>query len=268
MQAGGRRIAVPREDGATLHSRSDGVGGVPLLCCNSLGADLSSWDAQVPIWAAHREVIRFDARGHGASTTSPSPYSIDQLGRDAVAVLDAHEVDRADLCGLSLGGLVALRVAIDRPERVRRLVLACSAPRIGTRDGWEQRATTVLEGGGTAAVSAAVLERFFSRRFAQRMPEIVAAVESELLRVSPVGYAGCCLALAEADLDHALASITAPTLVIAGSEDIATPPDVVRRLHEGIAGSEWLEIDGAGHLANIEEPERFSLEVERFLSRS
>lgn len=260
--------AVWTTEGVLLASRSDGVGeGTPLLCCNSLGTEMSTWDAQMPTWAAGRQVIRFDTRGHGASSVSPPPYSIAQLGQDAIAVLDAHDIERADVCGLSLGGVVALWLAINRPERVRRLVLACTSSRIGTREAWEERAATVMSDGGTAAISQMVLDRFFSPRFRSEQPASVATAESSLLRVSAEGYAGCCLALAHADLTDELVTVGASTLVIAGTEDVATPLDVVQRLARDIPDAEWCPIEGSGHLANLESPTRFARAVEDFLRR-
>lgn len=263
-----RRIVS--DDGIGLMTRTDGPADASsaiatLLCCNSLGTSLEMWDAQIPTWASERRVLRYDHRGHGASDAPPPPYDLERLGRDALAVLDAHGIERADVCGLSLGGLVALWLAVHHPERVDRLILACTAARIGDRDGWEQRAGTVLRD-GTGAIAPHVIDRFFSPDFRGQRPDTVAAVDAVLRATSDAGYAGCCAALADGDLRDALHLVRSDTLVIAASQDVATPPTVMRELQGGIGGSSWLEIEGAGHLANVERPETFGAAVKSFLS--
>ena len=260
------RRTITVSDGVELATRVDGEGDAPpLLCANSLGTGHELWEPQAPGWSVERPVLRFDQRGHGGSGVPPAPYTIDRLGQDAVEVLDAHEVERADVCGLSLGGLVALWVAIVHPERVRRLVLACTDARVGTRESWEERAALVRDG-GTAAIADAVMERFFSPGFRTADPETVARARADLVATPDEGYVGSCLALAEADLRDRVSRVTCPVLVIAGSEDEATPPAQVRGLHDALGDARWLEIDGAGHLANLERPGDFEAAVTRFLT--
>jgi 3-oxoadipate enol-lactonase len=259
-----RTIVTP--DGVKLATREDGDAPAPvLLCCNSLGAGLDLWERQTQGWSSSRRVLRFDQRGHGRSEAPPGGYRLDQLGADAVAVLDGYDVTRADLCGVSLGGLVALWVALHRPERVRRVVLACTAARLGTRESWEERADLVREG-GTEAIADLVMRRFFSDAFRAAEPATVAHYRAALVAMPDEGYIGTCLALAEADLRDRTHQARAPALVIAGSADQATPPDQVRALRDAIPGAAWLELKGAGHLPNVEQPERFEAAVHRFLT--
>ncbi len=253
-------------DGVHLAARVDGDAQAPaLLCFNSLGAGLEMWDAQAAGWSAKRRVLRFDQRGHGRSDAPPAPYRLEQLGQDAVAVLDAHDADQADLCGLSLGGLVALWVAVHHPQRVRRMVLACTAARVGTRESWEQRVALVRDG-GMEAIADAVMERFFSAGYRATDPATVARYRATLAATSTDGYIGTCLALAEADLRERVHEVRAPALVVAGTEDQATPPAVVRELHDALPRAEWSELEETGQLANVEQPELFESTVRDFLA--
>lgn len=257
---------ITTDDGVRLHARADGEPDVrPLLLLNSLGTDLSMWDPQVEVWAAHRQVVRFDQRGHGRSEAPPPPYTVERLGRDALAVLDAHEIEQADICGLSLGGLVALWVAGNRPERVRRAVFADTAARVGTEEGWRQRAETV-RAEGMDAIADMVLARFFSPEFLASGAPAVDALDRSLRAASVDGYTGSCEALATADLTDLASSIGVTSLVLVGTADEATPPTDAQRLHGLLSDSRLMELSGAGHLANLEQPERFAEVVLDFLT--
>lgn len=256
---------VTTDDGVDLHTRSDGPSDAPvLLLLNSLGTTLSMWDPQVASWSRARRVVRFDQRGHGRSDVPAAPYSVERFGRDALAVLDAYEVRTADVCGLSLGGLVALWLAGTAPERVRCAVFADTAARIGTEQGWRQRAGTVRDQ-GMGTVTELVISRFFSRDFRGSGAPAVAGLERSL-RAAPVdGYAGSCEALADADLTEVARQVRAPSLVIVGTADEATPPADARVLRTLLTDSRLVELDGAGHLANLEQPSRFGRIVLEFL---
>lgn len=259
---------VVTDDAVRLHTRRDGPDDAPtLLLLNSLGTDLSMWDLQVAAWTPTRRLLRFDQRGHGRSDVPPPPYTVDRLGRDAVAVLDAHGLDTVDVCGLSLGGVVALWLAATAPERVRRVVLADTAARVGTEEAWRERAATVRSS-GMAGITDLVLARFFSPAFRTSGASVVAAVE-RTLREAPVdGYTGSCDALATADLTDLAGQVRAPCTVVVGTADEATPPAVARELHGLVAGSRLVEIPGAGHLANLERPERFGAIVLDAITRA
>lgn len=255
-------------DGIRLHTRSDGDSADPcLLLLNSLGTDLSMWDAQVAGWSATRYVLRFDQRGHGRSEAPEGPYAIEQLGRDALAVLDAHQIGVTDLCGLSLGGLTAMWVAANAPERIRRAVFADTAARVGTEEAWRTRAATVREAGMDGIVNL-VLDRFFSPAFRAEGGTAVERVEAMLRSVEVAGYSGSCDALAVTDLHHIVPQVRAPSLVLVGTADAATPPTDASVLHGLLPFAQLVELAGAGHLANLEQPERFEELVCDFLSRS
>ena len=260
-------VTVMTGDGVRLRARSDGPPDAPpLLLLNSLGTDLAMWAPQVPTWTHTHRVIRFDQRGHGRSEVPPPPYTIDQLGADAVAVLDAFEVEQVDVCGLSLGGLVALWLGGRRPERIRRLILADTAARIGTEQAWRERAATVRSQ-GTSGVTELALSRFFSPAFLASGGNAVRDVEAMLVGTSPSGYIGSCEALARADLTDLVPTVASETLVIVGSEDAATPPEEARALDVTLAHSHLVELSGAGHLANLEATESFAEVVRAFLTR-
>lgn len=257
---------VLTDDGVWLRTRIDGPPEAPaLLLCNSLGTDLTLWDDQVAAWAASRRVVRFDQRGHGASEAPPAPYEVSRLGRDALTVLDAHEIEVADVCGISLGGLVALWLAAAAPERVRRLVLADTATRIGTEEAWQTRAEMVRHDGMDAVVDM-VLARFFSRTFLQTASPVVERVARILRQTAVEGYIGSCEALASADLRELAARVRATTLVIVGGVDEATAPAEARELSQLLPDARLVEIEAVGHLANLEAPDIFAEHVADFVS--
>lgn len=248
-----------------VHSEVTGPSGVaPLVLVNSLGTELTMWDGQIPRLSRNRRIVRYDTRGHGRSPAPPGPYTMDDLGADLVALLDRLEIERADVCGISLGGLTAIWLAANQPARVDRLVLANTAARIGTSDGWTRRARTV-RAEGTAAVADAVVERFLSPGFRDRAPATAAHLRDGLAALDDEGYAACCLALADADLRGEVGSIVAPTLVITGTEDVATPPQDARWLDDHLADSRLVMLSGVGHLSSIEDPAAFGRAVLDFL---
>jgi 3-oxoadipate enol-lactonase len=256
---------ITTDDGLELMTRVDGAAGAPwLLLLNSLGTDLAMWDRQIDAWGATHRVLRFDQRGHGRSAASAPPYTVERFGRDALAVLDAHEVGSADVCGVSLGGLVALWLAGTAPARVRRAVFADTAARVGTEEAWRTRAETV-RAEGMGAIADLVLERFFSPSFRASRDPAVEQVERTLRDASIDGYSGSCDALASADLTELAETVPVASLVLVGTADEATPPEVAHELHALLPAAELVELTGAGHLANLEQPQRFAEVVQEFL---
>lgn len=259
-------ISCATDDGVDLRIRVDGPdAGTPVLLLNSLGTDLSMWDEQVRQWSRERCVIRFDQRGHGASGVPPGPYTIERLGRDAVAVIGAVGLGQVDLCGISLGGQVALWLAAHEPALVRRVVLADTAMRIGTEPSWRSRAEVVRRA-GVVAVADLVLDRFFSERFRVDAPMTVQRARAQLLATDPEGYAASCEAIAVADLQGEAATVCAPTLVVVGGVDVATTTADARALHAALSTSCYVEVPAAGHLVNLERPLQFAAIVGDFLN--
>lgn len=250
--------------GARIHYEIEGPEDGPvLLLSNSLGTDLGMWSPQMPSLAARYRVLRYDSRGHGRSEAPEGPYTIDMLGQDAVAVLDAAGVERALFCGLSKGGMVGQWLGVNAPDRVGRLVLANTAAFIGAPEVWNQRIETV-RAQGMAAIVPGVIDRWFTKPFQERAPDSVARIRDMLLATDPGGYTACCAAVRDMDQRQAISAIRVPTLVIAGRHDLATSPEQGRLIADTVPGARFLELDAA-HLSNIEAEAAFTRALLDFL---
>lgn len=239
----------------------DGPPGAPVLVLSaSLGTTRALWDGQLPVLAGHLRVLTYDHRGHGGSAAPPGPYAIPDLATDVIDLLDALDIARASLCGISIGGAIALEAARRWPERVNRLVLACTALTLGAAGGWRDRAAAV-RAGGSAAILGTILPRWFDDDFRARHPETAAAAAAMLAGCDAEGYALCCEALATLDEAAPGAPPAAPTLVLAGADDVVIRPGAALELAAAIPGASLTVLAGAGHLANLSQPERFTAAV-------
>ncbi|WP_339546885.1 3-oxoadipate enol-lactonase [Pseudomonas sp. RA_35y_Pfl2_P32] len=250
-----------------LHYQLDGPEHAPVLVLsNSLGTDLHMWDGQLPVFAEHFRVLRFDTRGHGRSLVTPGPYSIEQLGRDVLALLDALHVERAHFCGLSMGGLIGQWLAINAGEHLLSLVLCNTAAKIGEPAIWNPRIEMVLRDGAAAMVALrdASIARWFTADFAAANPTATKRITDMLAATSPQGYAANCAAVRDADFREQLAAIQVPTLVIAGTEDAVTPPAGGHFIEQRVPGAHYAEFYGA-HLSNVQAGDAFSNGVLNFL---
>ena len=221
-----------------------------VVLSNSLGATRGMWDPQVPALAERYRVVTYDARSHGESPAPAGPYSLDDLVDDLVALMDAVGVPRASVVGLSLGGMTAMRLAAREPGRVDRLALLCTSAKTDPQ-GFLDRAAAARSG-GTAPLAPAVVTRWLTPAFAAEHPDLVARLEAMIAAADDEGYAACCEVVAGMDLRGDLARITAPTLVVAGADDPALPPEHQRVVADGIPGAELLTVGPAAHLANLE----------------
>ncbi|WP_409278332.1 3-oxoadipate enol-lactonase [Pseudomonas defluvii] len=258
--------SVQLADGV-LNYQLDGPEGAPVLVLsNSLGTNLHMWDTQLPAFTAHFRVLRYDTRGHGQSLVTEGPYSIEQLGRDVLALLDALQIERAHFCGLSMGGLIGQWLGINASHRLNRLIVCNTAAKIATPEVWNPRIETVLRDGQAAMVGLrdASIERWFTPAYAAAHPDQAKRITDMLAATSPQGYAANCAAVRDADFRDQLSEIKVPLLVISGSADAVTPPSGGLFIQDNVEGAEYAEFHAA-HLSNVEVGEPFSRRVIDFL---
>ena len=259
-------MKLARVNGIDIHYREDGSpGGAPLVFANSLGTDLRLWDDVVRRLPKAYRIIRYDKRGHGLSQCPEAPYAMGTLVSDAEALLDHLGVRHAVFIGLSIGGMIAQGLAVKRPDLLRAMVISNTAAKIGTKEMWQERIAAV-RAGGIAALSDAILERWFSQEF-RNTPEF--ALWRNMLERQPAeGYIGCCSAIAGTDLMTPTSGLTLRTLAVAGSVDGSTPPDLVRETAALIDGSRFRLIRGAGHLPCVENPDEYAEMLVDFLKEN
>lgn len=243
----------------------DGPAAAPVLVLsNSLGTTMSMWNPQVDALMRCYRVLRYDTRGHGASGHgSDGGATLAALGGDVVRLLDGLGIEQAAFCGISMGGLTGLWLGIHAPDRIRRLVVANSAARIGTAVAWTERARLVMAS-GMDDVADGARGRWFTEAFCHRVPGHVDVLVDGLRQCPPAGYAACCRALAAADLHADIGAIRIPTLLIAGRHDPVTTVADARSMRERIAGARLAVVD-ASHLSNVEAADEFTGLLRTFL---
>lgn len=236
----------------------DGADAAPVLVLSGgLGTTTAMWDAQLASFAARCRVVRVDHPGHGRSPVPTSRIAVDDIGRALLALLDELGIGRASFCGLSLGGMVGQWLGANTPERIERLVIACTGASLGTRELYDERAALVRREGVEVVVEGA-RERWFTPAF--RDSDEAGRIIDDLRGIPPEGYAACAEAVGAFDFRADLGSIASPTLVVVGEQDSVTPPNVVDELAT-IPGSRVVTIPRAAHLANVEQPDAFSAAV-------
>jgi 3-oxoadipate enol-lactonase len=233
----------------------DGPAGAPVLVLgNSLGTSTAVWDQQAARFSERFRLLRFELPGHGGSPAAPGPYTVDGLGAGVLALLDALALDRIAYCGISLGGMIGMWLAAHVPDRITALGLVCTSAYLPPASGWLTRADQV-RAAGMASVAGTVISRWFTPAFASRAPGVIDAFRAEFDHTDPDGYAACCEAIAVMDQRADLAAITAPTLVLSGEDDPATPPEHGYVIARRIPGARLQVIPQAAHLAPVEVPE-------------
>ncbi|MFZ0299507.1 MAG: 3-oxoadipate enol-lactonase [Candidatus Sulfotelmatobacter sp.] len=251
--------------GTRMFYRLQGNAGRPvLILSHSISTDHAMWDLQVEGLLPYFQILCYDTRGHGASEATAGEYSVEMLGKDVLALADSLKVSQFAFCGLSLGGAIGQWVAVHAPQRVTHLVLANTSPQFAPRANWETRIGAVLKGGMSAVVDLA-MQRFFSPDTLAKQNPHVASIRSVFLGTDPVGYLGCCAALRDMNHEDLIKQIKAPTLVISGDRDVATPwSGHGERLAQEIPGAKAIHL-AAAHLSNIEQPHSFTTALLEFL---
>jgi 3-oxoadipate enol-lactonase len=258
---------VTTDDNVRLNVSVEGSDYAPtLLMMHSIGCDLTLWDPQAAALAGSFRIVRYDARGHGGSDAPKGDYTVDRLGLDALAILDAVGAQSAYCCGLSLGGITAQWLALHASDRVEGIVIANTAARIGSAEAWQMRGDTALRD-GMQALAPTAITRFFSDEFRAAAPDTVEIFYQRLLTTSPDGYAGCCAVLRDADFLADLGAMAVPAIVIGGGRDVPTPLVQAEELAHGIPGARLVVLD-AGHLSNVERPGGFTEAVLRIQERA
>jgi 3-oxoadipate enol-lactonase len=248
-----------------LHYAFTGPAAAPaLILSHSLGSTLSMWDAQVALFEKQFRLLRYDMRGHGKSSVPAPPYPVPDLARDVLALADSLNIGRFHFCGLSIGGMIGMSLALQAPERLNNLVLCNTAPKIGTDEFWNARIQTV-EAKGMKEVAGAVAARWFTPAFQSSFPDKVASAISVLESLNPQGYIGGCTAVRDFDFRANVSQIRTPTLVISGTHDPAATPVEGRYLAEQVPGARYTELN-TSHLSNIEDPAHYNQAVLSFLT--
>ena len=259
-------MRVVEANGIYLNVRRDGMRGGPAVAfANSLGTDLRLWDDTVAALPTELDALRYDKRGHGLSSAPAPPYTMTDHARDLIGLLDAEGIDRAVVCGISVGGMIALQAALEAPERIAGLVLMDTGHKIGTAEGWQQRIDTVMaEGLGDLADT--IILGWLSEAYCQRNPGAAQAWRNMVARTpASHGYAGTCAALRDTDLTPRLQEVRQPALVLCGSDDPSTPPSLNRELTELLPDARYQEIAETKHLPCIEKPTEVARQVADFV---
>jgi len=246
--------------------RFEGSPSAPVVVLlGSLGTTMAVWDGQLAALQPWFRLLRAEHPGHGGAGVPPGPGSVEALGQRLVGLIDRLGVARAHVVGLSLGGLVGMWLAVNHPDRVDRLVLACVAPRFNAPESYRQRALSV-RAQGTGSLVAGAMARWFAAPTAPANAEIVARYSAMLAGIEAEGYAYCCEAVAGADLGPDLAHITAPTLVVGGALDTVVTPELATAAARAIPGAGLYVLPGGAHLVNVEQPAAFNEAVLRHLA--
>ncbi|WP_226581525.1 3-oxoadipate enol-lactonase [Acuticoccus sediminis] len=254
-----------KTNGATLHvdHRPAQAGAPTIAFSNSLGTDFRIWDGVVDQLPAGWGVLRYDTRGQGLSPLAPSE-SVGANAADMIGLADAFGVGKIVPCGLSIGGLIALKATLDFPDRVAALVLCCTGARIGSRHDWEARIATVRSQ-GVGVLAEATMERWFSPKFRSDAPEVIDGMRTMLERQSAAGYAALCALLRDTDLTGDISAIEVPTLAIAGGLDQATPPDLLKETAAAVRNGTSVVFEGLAHIPCVEDPAKVGGTIAHFL---
>jgi 3-oxoadipate enol-lactonase len=253
-------------DDCRMAYRLEGAADRPVLVLsNSIATTLHMWDRQVPELARFFRVLRYDTRGHGESGAPAGAYSLDRLGRDVLELLDSLRIGRAHFCGLSLGGFVGQWLGIHAPDRIARLVLSNTSPRLGPAPQWDELISRVVTADDMSAMADMFMRNWFPAEMLARPNETVDEFRAMVLATSREGLAGCFAVVRDSDLRRTISLITAPTLVIGGIADTVTLASHSEAIAAAIPNAELVLLPGV-HMLNVERPVEFMNTVMRFLT--
>ncbi|WP_342361583.1 3-oxoadipate enol-lactonase [Terrarubrum flagellatum] len=251
-------------NGEPFNIELGGTEGKPaLMFSNSLSSNLSMWDPQAEALGKRFRIVRYDSRGHGKSVVSEGPYSIAQLGRDALAIMDALGLKKVHWCGLSKGGMVGMWLLANAPERLNKVILANTAAAMPPPDLWNGRIHNVRKN-GMQAIAPITLDRWFTKRFQEADPATVDRVREMILSTPPEGNIACAAAIRDMDQRDSLRKAKNPVLVIAGKHDPSTTTARAKEIKKAIKGAKLVVLDAA-HISNLEQPKAFTKAVSEFL---
>jgi 3-oxoadipate enol-lactonase len=250
-------------DGCSIHYRFEGEEGRPVvMLSNSLGSRLEMWEPQIASLTERYRVLLYDNRGHGRSDAPPGPYTLERIATDAQELIAGLELGPVLWCGVSLGGMVGMWLGANAPQTLTRAVLANTSPLMGPPDLWNER-IELVQTQGMEALAQVIVPRWLTPGFAAEHPDINARLARMIAETPAQGYIGAAMAIRDMDLRGSLARITVPVLVIAGSQDPATPPAMGEQIAGGVTGARFAILEAA-HLSNIEQPEEFNRLVRNF----
>jgi 3-oxoadipate enol-lactonase len=248
----------------TLNYELAGPENAPVLVfAHSLGLNLKMWDPQVDSLSLKYRILRYDMRGHGSSSTPPGPYTIEQLGNDAINLLDALHLDEVAFCGLSLGGATAQWLALHAPSRLNKLILSNTAAKIGTQEIWAARIADITEH-GLQFIADGSVHRWFTPGFVASNPAVTTRFQQMLLSNDPAGYIANCAVVRDVDLRDSINQIRTPVCIIAGDQDPVTPPEAAHFMQSKIPNSQLVTLPAA-HVSNVEAAGLFNAAVSNFL---
>lgn len=252
-------------DGVEIAWEEHGPPHAPaIVFSHSLGCDMTMWRAQVEAFSPEFRTITYDTRGHGGSDAPDGPYSIPLLAGDLLAVADDAGLERFVVCGISMGGQIALWIARHHGRRLLGLVACNTGARVGTTESWQARIDGIRTA-GMEGVRDQIVGRWFTPAFRRQEPERFSEFERVFTSTSADGYVACCRALAASDLTSDVADIDVPALVVGGEQDVSTPPEQAEAIAAAIPGARLVILPDAAHLSNLDRPERFNDELRAFL---
>jgi len=247
-------------NGIRMNYEISGKEGAPIVVLShSLGSSLLMWGPQMEVLRTHFQVLRFDTRGHGGTESPPGAYTLEMLGEDVIALLDALKIPRVHFVGLSLGGMIGQYLGLNHPDRLRSLVLCSTAAALPpeAQPVWDERIEAARSKGMPALVEA-TLERWFTPAYLRKAPPMLGIIRRQFLATSPQGFIGCCEAIRRLNYLDRLPQIDTPTFILVGEEDPGTPVSASQAIHQKIPGSKLVILPAARHFANVEKADGFN----------